>query len=94
MVPLGEEAQWKLVSARLETVLILTQDRCMVCVEHIIGSEIILHHPMEFLGDVGHVEPHLFPYGDSVSVSATLVHGLHQTYHQLRNRFGRTRWYS
>ena len=45
MVPLGEEAQWKLVSARLETELILTQDRCTVCVEHIIGSEIILDVP-------------------------------------------------
>ena len=32
--------------------------------------------------------------GDSVSVSARLVHGLRQTYHQLRNHFGRTRWYS
>ena len=42
MVPLGEEAQWKLVSARLETVLILTQGRCMVCVEHIMGSDIVL----------------------------------------------------
>jgi hypothetical protein len=27
-------------------------------------------HPMELLGDVGHVESHLFPLGDSVSVSA------------------------
>ena len=25
---------------------------------------------MELLGDVGHVEPHFFPYGDSVSVGA------------------------
>ena len=49
---------------------------------------------MELLGDVGHVEPHLFPYGDSVSVGARYVHGLRQTYHQLRNHFGRTRWYS
>ena len=51
-------------------------------------------HPMELLSDVGHVEPHLFPYGDSVSVSATLLHGLCQMYHQLRNCFGRTRWNS
>ena len=28
--------KWKLVSVRLEIVLILTQDRCMVCVEHTI----------------------------------------------------------
>ena len=45
MVPLGEEAQWKLVSACLETVLILTQDRWTVFVEDIIGSEIILDAP-------------------------------------------------
>ena len=29
--------KWKLVLVRLEIVLILTQDRCMVCVEHTIG---------------------------------------------------------
>jgi len=29
--------KWKLVSVLLEVVLILTQDRCMVCVEHTIG---------------------------------------------------------
>ena len=29
--------KWKLVLVRLEIVLIWTQDRCMVCVEHTIG---------------------------------------------------------
>jgi hypothetical protein len=29
----------------LERVLILTQDRCIVCIEHITGSEIILDAP-------------------------------------------------
>ena len=33
---------WKLVSVRLEIVLIMTQDRCAVCAERTIGSEIIL----------------------------------------------------
>jgi hypothetical protein len=33
---------WKLVWVHLEIVLILAQDRCTVCVERIIGSEIIL----------------------------------------------------
>ena len=37
--------EWKLVSVHLEIVLILTQDRCMVCVERNIGSEIILDIP-------------------------------------------------
>ena len=47
---------WKVVSVRLEIVLILTQDRCTVCAERTIGSEIVCTHPMELLGDVGHVE--------------------------------------
>ena len=29
--------KWKLVLVHLEIVLILMQDRCMVCVEHTIG---------------------------------------------------------
>ena len=35
----------KLVLVYLEIVLILTQDRCMVCAEHTIGSEIVLDAP-------------------------------------------------
>ena len=42
---------------------------------------------MELHGDVGHVESHLFLFGDSVSVGARLVHGFRQTYHRLRNQF-------
>ena len=38
--------------------------------EHTIGSEIILDAPDELLGDVGHVESHFIPFGDSVSVVA------------------------
>jgi hypothetical protein len=49
---------------------------------------------MELLDDVGHVDSRFDLFGDFVSVSARLVHGLHQTYHWLRNHFGCTRWYS
>ena len=45
MVPQGDEAQ---VEARFDLSnieLILTQDRCTVCVEHTIGSDIILDAP-------------------------------------------------
>ena len=42
MVLLGDEAKQKLILVYLEIVLILTQDRCTVCVEHTIGSEVIL----------------------------------------------------
>ena len=37
--------KWKLVSVLSEIVLILTEDRCTVCVERTIGSEIILDAP-------------------------------------------------
>ena len=40
MVLLGDEA--RLISVYLEIVIILTQDRCMVCVERTIGLEIVL----------------------------------------------------
>ena len=48
---------------------------------------------MELLGDMGHVESHFGPFGDDVRVGVRQVHGLRQTYHRLRNHFGRTRWY-
>jgi hypothetical protein len=37
--------KWKLVSVRLEIVLILIQDRCMICAERSVSSEIILDAP-------------------------------------------------
>ena len=37
-------------------VLVLLQDRCTVCAKRTIGSNIVLTHLMELLGDVGHVE--------------------------------------
>ena len=48
--------KWKLVSVRLEIVLILTQDRCTLCAERTIGSEIVLDAPDGTLGDMGHLE--------------------------------------
>jgi hypothetical protein len=53
--------KWKLVSVHLEIVLILIQDRCTVCAERTVGSEIILDAPNGLLGDVGHVESHFCP---------------------------------
>jgi len=37
--------KWKLISVRLDIVLILTQDRCMVRAERTIGYEIVLDVP-------------------------------------------------
>ena len=58
-----------------DIVLILMQDRCMVCVERTIGSNIILDAP-DVLGDVDLVESHFILFGDSVNVGARWVHGL------------------
>ena len=55
---------------RLKIVLLLTQDRCMVCAECTIGSELVLDTPNGLVGDVGHVEPRFSPFRDSVSVGA------------------------
>ena len=62
--------KWKLVSVRLEIVLMLSQDRCTVWIERIIGSKSFWMHPIELLGDVGLVESCFGPFGESVSVGA------------------------
>jgi hypothetical protein len=40
----------------------------MVCAEHTMSLKIILDTPEELLGDLGHVESHFDPFGDSVSI--------------------------
>jgi hypothetical protein len=39
--------KWKVISVHLEMVLITAQDRCTVCVELAMGSEIVLGAPDE-----------------------------------------------
>jgi hypothetical protein len=62
--------KYMFVSVHLETVLILTQDSCSICTDGTIGSKIILMHPMELLGDVGHLETRFGLFRDSISVDA------------------------
>ena len=62
--------KWKLVSVRLEIMLIFKQDKCMFCVERSTGSEIILDAPDGTPRDVGLVECHSGPFRDVVSVGA------------------------
>jgi hypothetical protein len=62
--------KWKLLSIRLEIVLVSAQDRCVVCTERTIGMEIILTHPMVLLGDVGQVKACFGPLEDSVNLGA------------------------
>ena len=45
MVPLGDEVQLEARFGLMDIVLVLTQDRCTVCVERTIGSDIILDAP-------------------------------------------------
>jgi hypothetical protein len=92
MVLLSDVGLVELCSVCLEIVLILTQDRCTVCTERTIGSQIVWDAPDGLISDMGRVESRFSPFGDSVSVSARNVHCLHRTYHRHRNRFGRTRW--
>jgi hypothetical protein len=56
----------KLILVHLEIVLMLPQDRCTVCAEHVTGLEIILDSPMELLRYVGQVEARLGMFRDSV----------------------------
>ena len=57
--------------------LILTQDRYMVCAKRTIDSEIVLNaRDGKLLGDLGHVESRFFTLGGSVCVGARLLHGL------------------
>ena len=59
-----------LVSVHLEIVLILTHigERFMSKIPQ--AQKSFWMHLMELLGDVGHVESHFDPFGDSVSVGA------------------------
>ena len=45
MVPLGDKAQVEARFGVLDRELMLTQDRCTVCVEFTIGSAIVLDTP-------------------------------------------------
>jgi hypothetical protein len=49
---------------------------------------------MEHLGDVGHGESYISPFGDGVRVDVRYVHGLCRMYHRLGNYFGRNKWHS
>jgi hypothetical protein len=70
MVLLSDVGLVELYSVRLEKVLILTQDRCTVCTEHTIGSQVVFYAPDGLVSDMGRVESRFSPFGHSVSVSA------------------------
>ena len=61
---------WKLVSVRLEIVLVSVQDRCTVCAKRTIGLDIVFNAPMVLLGDKAQVEARFTPCGDSANLDA------------------------
>jgi hypothetical protein len=48
----------------------VTQDRCTVCTEYIIGLEIVLDAPDGTPSGMAHVESRFGPFRDGVSVGA------------------------
>jgi hypothetical protein len=67
---LGTRFKWKLVLVCLEMVLILTQDRCTVCTERIIGLGIILDKIDGLLGDEAQLDAHFGLFGDNTNLDA------------------------
>ena len=61
---------WKLVSVRLEIVLVSVQDRRTVCAKRTIGLDGVINAPMVLLGDEAQVEAHFSPCGDSANLDA------------------------
>jgi hypothetical protein len=55
--------KWKLVSVRLETVLV-----CMNHTQHTMARKSFWMHPMVLLGDEAQVESHFGPCGRNVNV--------------------------
>ena len=61
---------WNLILVLLETVLVLVQDRCMICDEHTIGQKSFRTHPLGLLGDEAQVKACFGPFGDSANLDA------------------------
>ena len=58
---------WNLILIRLETVLVLVQERGTVCAKHTMAQKSFWTHPMVLLGDEAQVEARFGPFGDSAS---------------------------
>jgi hypothetical protein len=56
--------QWKLVSVRLDIVLLSVQDSFTVFAKYTIGLKSFWTHPMVHQGDMGQAEAHFDPFGD------------------------------
>ena len=61
---------WNLVSIRLEIVLVLVQDRCMVYARRTTGSKIVLDTMMELLCIKAQLDARFGLFGDSAKLDA------------------------
>ena len=62
--------KWNPVLDRLEIVLVLVEDRCMVCAKRTTGSDIVFNAPMVLLGDEAQVEAPFSLFVDSANLDA------------------------
>jgi hypothetical protein len=79
--------KWNLDSVRLEILLILAQDRCIVWGKHTTWKS-FWAHLMEPLGDLGQIEACFDLFGHSVNLDARQRHGLRPMCNRLENCFG------
>jgi hypothetical protein len=84
-------AMWNLVSVHLDIVLVSVQDRCMVCVKHTIGSEIILDAPNGTPRWRVSSGCSFYSVWNGANLDVRYVHALRQMCHRLINHFGHTR---
>ena len=59
---------WKLVSKRLEIVLVSVHDRCTVCAKRTIGLDIVFNTPMVLLGDEAQVKGRFGLFGECANL--------------------------
>ena len=59
-----------LTSCSLDIVLVLVQDRCIVCAKRTVGSEIIWTHPIVPIGDEAQVEARFGPFEHCANLDA------------------------
>jgi hypothetical protein len=70
IVLLGDRSSGCFDLVHLEIVPILTQDRCTVCAQRTLGSEIVLYAPDGTPRWQGQVEAQFSPFGDSANLDA------------------------
>jgi uncharacterized membrane protein len=58
---------WNLVSVHFKTVIVSLKDRCTVCAERTMGSEILLDAPKGTPSDEAQVEARFGSFGDSAN---------------------------